>query len=126
VAAAVVAYYVVEPFQPTAGDPGVTAAIADFGEALADGDGDAACEVLTEDVQDAVAAAGANCEAVFDAASENLSDSDRDELNDIAPEDVEVDGDRATATIPEVDGGGDSEVELVREDGDWKISDLGD
>ena len=126
VAAAVVAYYVIEPFQPTAGDPGVTAAISEFAEAIADGDGDSACALLTEDAQEEVAdSAGGDCEAAFDAAGEQLDDDEKDELNDIEPDDVEVDGDRATATVPEIGGGGDTEFELVREDGDWLISDLG-
>jgi hypothetical protein len=128
VAAAVVAYYVIEPFQPTSGDPGVTAAIVDFGEAVADGDGDAACELLTEDAQDQITegAQGQDCEDLIEFVSGQLEDDDKDELRDIEPEDVEVDGDTATATIPEVVEGGEEEIELVREDGDWLISDPGE
>lgn len=124
-AVGVVAYYVIEPFQPTSGDPGVTAAIDEFAEAVADGDGDAACERLTEDAQEEIAQ-GQDCEDVIEFVSGALDDEDKDELRDIEPEDVEVDGDTATATIPEVVEGGEDEIELVREDGDWLISDPGE
>ena len=126
-AVAVVAYYVVEPFQPTSGDPDVTAAIVDFGEAVADGDGDAACELLTEDAQEEITAGaqGQDCEDIIEFVGGALDDDDKDELRDLEPEDVEVDGDTATATIPELTEGGEEEIELVQEDGDWKISDPG-
>jgi hypothetical protein len=119
----VVAYYVIEPFQPTVGDPEVTAAIVDYSEALADGDGDAACDFLTDDAREEIEEeAGGDCEAALSSLEDQLTDEQKDDLRDIEPEDVEVDGDRATATVTEVVEGDEEQIELVREDGDWKIS----
>jgi hypothetical protein len=122
-AAAVVAYYVIEPFQPTVGDPDVTATFQDYFEAVADGDGDTACGLLTEDAQSEILeeVGGGDCEEAVEQAEEELNDDQKDELRDIEPEEVDVDGDRATISVE----GADGEVELEREDGEWRISDLG-
>ena len=120
----VVLYYIVEPFELR----GPEGAIQSFAKAVADGDGQAACDELTAEAQRAVrsdAGGQANCPRVYELASDALSEDEKDELRDVDPKDVEEDGDRATAKVDNLSGGGESEIKLVREDGDWKISDPG-
>jgi hypothetical protein len=131
-AAGVIAYYLVEPFaDDAAGGGGEPAAvIQEYSAAIADGDGGDACDRLTEDAQEQIAdeAEGdGSCEEVIELVSGFLNDEQKDDLRDIEPTDVEIDGDTATATVPEVgEQGQEEEVELVREDGDWRISNPGD
>jgi hypothetical protein len=120
-AAAVVAYYVIEPFQPTKGDPDVAATFQEFADAVADGDGDAACDVLSDDAAEQFAEGqqATDCEAAVEGFDEDL----QDDFGDIEPDEIEVDGDRATVTGEA--GDVELDLELERQDGDWQITDLG-
>jgi hypothetical protein len=98
--------------------------VRNFATALADKDGKKACDQLSEDAKNQFEEAGQKCEDLLQLAFASISEEERNELKDIDP-DVSVDGDNATAKVPNIGEGGDSEIKLKKEDGDWKITDLG-
>jgi hypothetical protein len=98
--------------------------VKNFATALADKDGKKACDQLSQDAKNQFEQAGQNCEDLLQLAFASISEEERNELKDIEP-DVSVDGDNATAKVPNIGEEGDSEIKLKKEDGDWKITDLG-
>ncbi len=90
-------------------------------EALADGDGEAACEVLSRGaVEQLEDQADARC---ADAVTEALGAEGPagEELDDLRDTDVNVAGDVATATIK---GGPAGKItnQMTREGGEWKLA----
>ena len=98
--------------------------VKDFATALADEDGKKACDQLADSAKQEFEQSGQKCEDILKLAFGQLSDEDKDKLKDIDP-DVQEDGDKATAKVDEIDGEGSSEIKLEKQDGDWKITDLG-
>ena len=98
--------------------------VREFTTALADKDGKKACDQLAEDAKNQFEQSGQKCEDLLQLAFASISEEERNQLRDIEP-DVSVDGDNATAKVPNIGEEGDSEIKLKKEDGDWKISDLG-
>jgi Domain of unknown function (DUF4878) len=98
--------------------------VKSFAGALADKDGKKACDQLAADAKNQFEQSGQKCEDLLQLAFASISEEERNELKDIEP-DVSVDGDTATAKVPNIGEEGDSEIKLKKEDGDWKITDLG-
>jgi hypothetical protein len=93
--------------------------------ALADGDGEKACDQLTGDQQRAVGEAGAqagigggSCPGVVRTIAEKLDDGQKSTLRDATVEKVTITGDAAKATID----GAPNVPELTKSGGDWLIS----
>jgi Domain of unknown function (DUF4878) len=95
-------------------------AIKDFSEAVADGDGEKACDLVTDDYKEEEFG-GDECEEQVEAFGDEASDEDKDKLRDVEVSDVEEDGDKATAKV-KTEGEDEDEVELEKVDGDWKLS----
>ena len=94
-------------------------AVNDFASAVAGEDFGAACGYLSEEIQSAADAQG-GCEAALEA---GLTDEDIAAAETLEAETVEEDGDTAVVeTTSEAEG--TQQVELTKEDGDWKISGL--
>ena len=101
------------------GGGGPDDAVQDFASAIADEDYAKACEYLGEDVQAQAEAAG-GCEAALEGA---LSEEDVSSAEDVETEVLEESDDTATVEAT-FEGEEPEEVELTKEDGDWKISGL--
>lgn len=95
-------------------------------EALADGDGEKACDQLTGEAKRAVLDeisgqlpefGAASCEDALDTLAENLGEDEKSALRDAEIE-VKVDGDTATARPAK----GTDDAELRKIDGKWLIS----
>lgn len=104
-------------------------AVRGYFEAIVEGDGERACDQLSEELRadidgsPAVEGAGRSCADVMRlAAGLNPALSTRD-VEELEIE-VEEDGDRATATLQNPLVERDETLALVKEDGDWKISRL--
>lgn len=101
--------------------------VTNYAAAIADSDGDKACGYLTNDARAQVEAAGkaldvdGDCGAVMDKATEEASDEDRKELEDIEVTSVEVNGDRAVVQVTSGGETGDPST-VVKEDGEWRIA----
>ena len=91
-----------------------------FANALADADGDKACDQLTKNVRGQIEATGAKCGEQLGSLAGAASSDEKNKLKEIDPE-VSVDGDNATAKVPNIGGEGTSDIKLKKEDGDWKI-----
>lgn len=94
--------------------------------ALAEGDGDRACDELTADGRAELAALVPlhlrvapmkDCVATAEQLSDAMYPALADELIDAQVDEVRVDGARATASAR----GGPARMRLVRRDGDWRI-----
>jgi hypothetical protein len=108
-------------------DPDVV--VRDYFEAIVDLDGERACDQLSEelrrDIERAPAARGQGrtCADVLELAAglnPGLSKQDVEDL-DIS---VEEDGDRAVATLQNPLARREETIDLIDEDGDWRISTL--
>jgi hypothetical protein len=99
-------------------------ATSSFYGALADKDGSKLCELLSESQRKAVAKGGGttngSCEQVMGLALNFAGSDDLKQADQAKITKVQVDGDRATATV-ELKGKAGT-LGLVREDGDWRIS----
>jgi len=111
------------------GGPQPDQVVRDYFGAIVDRDGRRACAQLSEelrtDIERAPAArrAGRGCADVMELAAAlnpSLSRQDVEELD----VDVEEDGDRATARLENPLARRDETIDLVKRDGDWKISSL--
>jgi len=97
----------------------------DFYAQLRDSDWDLACDDLSSVAQRNLAAWGAahdvdgGCAGVVQEGVSALGDPSRADLDRLHVEDVQVDGDRATATVSANDT--DAQLSYVREDGRWLI-----
>jgi hypothetical protein len=90
-------------------------ALEDFKDAAADRDEEKMCELFTDRAKRELEENFEPCEKFFaEFSNENL-----DTLAEFEVKDVEEDGDEATATV-ESDGEED-ELQMKKEDGDWKI-----
>ena len=98
--------------------------VKDFMNGLADEDGQKVCDQLSQSAKEPIERSGADCGEQFEGLAREATQENKDQLKDIDP-DVSVDGDEATAKVPNIGGPGESEIKLKKEDGDWKITDLG-
>ena len=91
-------------------------ALNDLKDAAEDGDEEKICELFTEDAKDQIE------ENVDESCEDFYGDADDEQLeilSDFEIKEVNEDGDEAEATL-EADGS-EEDVELKKEDGDWKI-----
>ena len=95
--------------------------VRDYIDAAVAGDGGKACDQFTAEGREQLDAIG-GCEEFFDEILQILSEEQKEQLRSADPE-VEVNGDRATAKIPSLEGGGEETINLRKEGGEWKISD---
>jgi hypothetical protein len=104
-------------------------AVRDYFEAVVERDGERACDQLAKELRDeierspAARDAGRRCADVMELAAglnPGLKEEDVEDL-DI---DVDEDGDRAVATLENPLVRSRETIDLVKEDGDWKISTL--
>jgi len=99
------------------------AAVAeDFGNALINADGEAACETLSADLEaQAAESGGGECADAF--TSDALTDEDREQGEQAVYETVEESDETATVevTVPDEDP---EQIEMIKEDGDWKIASI--
>jgi hypothetical protein len=100
--------------------------VTNYAAAIAEKDGDKACDFLTKSAREQVEAAGkamdaGDCGEVLEQATEQASDEEREQLKDVEVVSVKVDGDRATVQVKAGDDTGDPST-LVKEDGEWKIA----
>jgi hypothetical protein len=101
----------------------VKSAVSDYAKALADGDQERACGLLTEEARAEVERdAGRRCPEFV---SELAGFGVREELSGAEASDVSVNGIEARASVKGV-GGVDLEVDLAKEGDDWKIADPDD
>lgn len=96
------------------------AAAEDFGNAIVEGDGEAACAVLSAELeQQAADSADGSCADAFT----EIGEEDRARGEQAEYETVDESEDTATVevTVPDEDP---EEVEMIKEDGDWKVSSI--
>jgi hypothetical protein len=100
--------------------------LRDYIDGVVEGDGAKVCDQFTDEVRERLEQSGEQgCAELFDGLLGIISEEQKDELRDIDPE-VEVNGDRATATVPSIEGGGQETVNLIKEGDEWKIATLAD
>jgi len=91
-----------------------------FYSALADGDADEACGLLSNASAESAAGGGESCEEGFKQALDSgAAQAALGVADDIEVGDSEIDGDSATVTV--TSGNQEDEVPLIKEDGEWKI-----
>lgn len=95
----------------------VRAQVDAFRSALVDGDGAAACDLMTTQAQDVYANIGKSgtCEGGFEQVTKALDPKDYE--SEIETDDVSIDGDRATVSP----GGGEAPIALVKSGDEWLI-----
>jgi uncharacterized protein DUF4878 len=101
-------------------------AVHNYLDALASSDGDKACDQLTEETRDRLGRGRGSCKDVMEFLAALIP---KDRRDDVKGTDVSVErsGDTAIATFDQPFGGGATRpqrLELKKEDGDWKISNL--
>jgi hypothetical protein len=96
--------------------------VRDYIDGIVSGDGGKVCDQFTSAGREELDEIG-GCEELFDGLLTALSDEQKDEIRQADPE-VEVNGDRATATVPSIEGDGEETINLSKEGGEWKISDI--
>jgi hypothetical protein len=103
--------------------------VREYFEAVVERDGDRACEQLAdelrEDIERAPAArdAGRTCADVMELAAGLNPGLTKEEVEDLDVQ-VERDGNQAVASLKNPLVRSDETIDLVEEDGDWKISTL--
>ena len=111
------------------GDSDPSEPVRDYLQAVVDQDGEQACEQLSEDLRSeiensaAAQSSGRGCAEVMELAAAlnpSLTTSDVEEVEI----DVEEDGDEATATLVNPLVEREETIELVKEDGEWRIATL--
>lgn len=92
-----------------------------FWTAIVDGDGAAACALMTESAQDVYANVGKSgtCEGGVEQIAGAIDTSQFD--TPVESDDVSIDGDTATVTV-----GGEPTIALVKTGDEWLIDDPGD
>ena len=91
--------------------------------AVADGDGEAACEVVTEEAKkQSEESEDKSCAQAIEDGAKELNDDQRERLANIEISEVKVDGDSATVTVKS--GDDEEQLNLKKEDDEWKLSDL--
>ena len=112
----------------------VAQTLKDAAGAVADGDGDKACSYLTPDAQrQAQLQVGAgvlgnvDCPTLVKRATAFMAPLDKEQIKDLQPQNVQVNGDSASATLATNTGapagqGISVQLNLQKVNGDWKIS----
>lgn len=95
--------------------------VESFWTAIVDGDGAAACALMTESAQDVYANVGKSgtCEGGVEQIAGAIDTSQFD--TPVESDDVSIDGDTATVTV-----GGEPTIALVKTGDEWLIDDPGD
>jgi len=95
----------------------------DFLQAMADGDGEGACDLLTGDAKRQMLAAGAligerggGCPGTIEGIAETLDEGELAKLRDAEVEEAEVNGERATVKVKDAD-----RARLRKIEGEWRI-----
>lgn len=101
------------------GGDGPDDAVTGFADAVAEGDYDAACNYLSAEIQAAAEDEG-GCSEGLEVA---LTDEDVSQAESLEAEVIEETDDTATVESS-TEGEAPEEVELVKEDGEWKIAGL--
>jgi hypothetical protein len=101
------------------GGGGPDDAVQDFASAIGDEDFEKACDYLAEDIQTQAEAAG-GCAAALEG---SLTDEDIEGADSVETEVLEESDDTATVEAT-FEGEDPEELEVTKEDGDWKISGL--
>ncbi len=95
--------------------------VKDFFGALADRDGDKACDLLVKAAK--TGAAGANCaQTVTRAATQAVPENRREAARKIEVHKVQINGDNATASAKGPRG--ERTLALKKEDGEWRLASL--
>ena len=94
--------------------------VRDYFKAFADGDGEAACDRLTDDAKREVVEEfdAASCEDGIEEFADDLDDANKDRLRDSGEATVDEHGDTATVFFE----GAQRPLELTKSGGDWLIS----
>ena len=114
----------------------VTKTVTDAAHAVADKDGDKACGYLTADAQRQAALqvgggqlGSVDCPTLVKRATAFLSPLDRQQIKDLQPTNVVVNGSSASATLATQTGssqpGASIQLNLTKVGNDWKISGFG-
>jgi hypothetical protein len=109
------------------GDP--SEPVRDYLLAIVDQNGEEACDQLSDELRSeiedspAAQAGGRSCADVMVLAAGINPGLTEDQVEDVEI-DVEEDGDEATATLVNPLTGQDETIELVKEDGEWRIATL--
>ena len=106
---------------PEGDEAAVEETVRGYANALAEGDGEQVCSHFTAAGRRELDEIG-GCADFFSGILSQLSEEQRSELREIDPT-AEVNGDRATATVPSLEGEGEDTVNLRKEGGEWKIAD---
>lgn len=99
--------------------------VTSYAAAVADRDGDKACDSMTDAARKQVEQAGQvigaeGCGAIIEKATEDATDKERDQLKDLVVTSVKIDGDHAVVQVKAAGETGDPS-NLVKQDGEWKI-----
>lgn len=95
--------------------------VAAFYAATADGDNEELCSYFSEETAKQ-AAEEENADSCEEAAESGLSDSDTTDLaKTVEVGDEKIDGDTATVEVSSSEQEGSGSINLVKEDGEWKI-----
>ena len=94
--------------------------VRDYIDGVVEGDAGKVCDLFTDETREELEALG-GCEEFFGEFLQVVSDEQKEELRSADPE-VEVDGNRATATIPSLEGDGEETITLQKVDGEWKFA----
>jgi Domain of unknown function (DUF4878) len=103
----------------------VRSAVADYVEAVVEGDGDRACELMTGRARRTALAAAAftggdGCSGVMGRLREFYDDGELRAMREFEIEGVRIEGERAEVTVPETVDDGDDTV-LRKVEGEWLI-----
>ena len=102
------------------GGGGPDDAVQDFASAIGDEDFEKACDYLAEDIQAQAADAAGDCAAALEG---SLTDEDIEGADSVETEVLDESDDTATVEAT-FEGEDPEELEVTKEDGDWKISGL--
>lgn len=102
------------------GGGGPDDAVKDFASAIGDEDFEKACGYLSEEIQAQADAAGGGCASALEG---SLSAEDIEGADSVETEVLDESDDTATVEAT-FEGEDPEELEMVKEDGDWKISGL--
>jgi hypothetical protein len=94
--------------------------IRDYLDGVAEGDAGKVCDQFTDEAKSELEVLG-GCEEFFAEFLQVISEEQKEELRSADPE-VEVNGDRATATVPSLEGDGEETITLQKVGGEWKFA----
>jgi uncharacterized protein DUF4878 len=97
--------------------------VEDLVQALADGDGAAACELITSDQRDEIGEGeNQSCEDYVAGQSADLDDAEKEALRNTEVVGVKIEGDEADVDVKT--GDDEDELDLRKEDGEWRFVDI--